>query len=119
MLTLIPPLRESTHTSTCYEDDGLVLSEWDHSIKDMIPLYLVELAGESNIIRNELLWVSMLEQNPQLCLALVPQPLKGSLTPGWTHHCHSSAKHRDTVSSVMHDERIYCHVVTFTLNYVC
>lgn len=41
--------------------------------------HLVEVAGEGNGIRNDLLRVAMLDHSMQLCLAFVCEPLAGSV----------------------------------------
>lgn len=45
--------------------------------------HLVEVAGESNDIWNDVLWVAMLDHSTQLCPAFICEPLAGSVLSHW------------------------------------
>lgn len=49
--------------------------------------YLIEMAGEGDAIRGNLLRVVVLDQSPQLCLTLVPQPLGCNFLPYGSSDC--------------------------------
>lgn len=51
----------------------------------LIP-HLVEVAGQGNGIRDDLLRVAMLDQGVELCLAFLCEPLAGSVIAHWTLH---------------------------------